>query len=186
MVALASLWLAIVLSAMLVFVVSAVIHMALTYHKDDLRRVPDEDALRNALRPLAVPPGDYSVPYAGSSAAMKDPGFNAKLVEGPVLLMTVMPNGPFAMGKSLGQWFVYTLVVSLFAAYVGSQALAPGARYLDVFQVTGTVAFAGYALALAQNSIWWAKNWGATFRSMFDGLLYALVTAGVFGWRWPG
>lgn len=186
MVSIMSLWVPIVGSAVLVFVVSSIIHMMLTYHKDDLRKLPNEDAVRAAMRPLAIPPGDYAMPYAGSSAAMKDPGYNAKLAEGPVAVMTVFPNGPFMMGKSLMLWFGYSLVISLFAAYLASRTLDAGESYLMVFRVTGTVAFAGYALGLAQQSIWYRKNWGATLRSMFDGLIYATVTAGVFGWRWPG
>jgi hypothetical protein len=51
--------------------------------------------------------------------------------------------------------------------------------------LTGTVAFAGYALALPQHSIWYKRGWGFTLKTMFDGLVYALLTAGVFGWLWP-
>ena len=47
-------------------------------------------------------------------------------------------------------------------------------------------AFSGYSLALLQNSIWYKRNWSATLRSVFDGLIYALLTAGIFGWLWPG
>ena len=89
------------------------------------------------------------------------------------------------MGKSLVQWFIYSLVVSVFAAYIADIALEPGAHYLAVFRFAGTTAFIGYSLALMQNSIWYKKSWSATFKSMFDGLIYALFTAGVFGWLWP-
>jgi len=185
MVTLTSLLVPIVLSAVAVFLVSSVLHMLLTYHKNDLRPLPAEEAARDALRPLAIPPGDYVIPYAGSAAAMKSPEYADKLAKGPVAMMTVLPNGPFAMGASLAQWFLYCVLVSLFAGYVASRTVAAGADYLMVFRITGTVAFAGYALGQMQNSIWWHKNWGATARSMFDGLVYSLVTAGVFGWRWP-
>jgi hypothetical protein len=80
---------------------------------------------------------------------------------------------------------VYTIIVSLFAAYVAGRALGPGAHYLAVFRFAGATAFAGYSLALMQNSIWFSRNWGMTLRSMFDGLIYALLTAGTFGWLWP-
>ena len=63
--------------------------------------------------------------------------------------------------------------------------MGPGTQYLEVFRFAGTTAFAAYSLALAQHSIWYRRNWGATLRSMFDGLVYALLTAGVFGWLWP-
>jgi hypothetical protein len=76
------------------------------------------------------------------------------------------------------------VIVSIFAAYIAGRALGPGAPYLEVFRFAGSTAFAGYALALAQNSIWYKRNWGATLKSMFDGLVYALLTAGTFGWLW--
>jgi hypothetical protein len=185
MVALSSLWLPILLAAVAVFVVSSIIHMVLTYHRSDVKPVPSEDAVAAALRPHAIPPGDYVIPYAGSAAAMRTPEYQEKLNKGPVVFMTVRPNGPVAMGGSLAQWFVYCAVVGLFAAYVASRALGPGAEYLDVFRFAGTTAFAGYGLGLLQNSIWWGKSWGSTLRGVFDALIYALVTAGVMGWLWP-
>ena len=89
------------------------------------------------------------------------------------------------MGSSLAQWFVYCLIVGVFAAYITGRALEPGAHYLSVFRFAGATAFVGYSLALMQNSIWYKKNWSTTLKSMFDGLIYALFTAGVFGWLWP-
>ena len=43
----------------------------------------------------------------------------------------------------------------------------------------------GFALALPQISIWYKKNWTTTLKSVFDGLIYALLIGGVFGWLWP-
>jgi hypothetical protein len=185
MVALGSLWLPIVLSAVGVFVVSSIIHMFLTYHRADVKPVPSEAAVAAALRPFAIPPGDYVMPHAGSMAGMKTPEYQEKLAKGPVAVITVLPNGPFNMGKSLGLWFVLNLLVSLFAGYLASRAVEAGGDYLRVFRFAGTTAFAAYGLGLMQQSIWGGKNWGATFRGMFDALIYAGVTAGVFGWLWP-
>ena len=186
MVSIMSLWLPILLSAVLVFAVSSLIHMLLKYHNTDFGKVPNEDQVMDALRSAGIAPGDYVIPHAGSMDAMKTPEFIAKMTKGPVAFMTVVENGPPAMGKSLVQWFVYSLVVGVFAAYVAGRALDPGADYLPVFRYVGTVAFTGYALGLLQNSIWYKRNWTATLKSVFDGLLYALVTAGTFGWLWPG
>ena len=185
MVPLASLWLPILLSAVIVFVASSLIHMALPWHKNDYPRVPNEEGLRSALRPLAIPPGDYMVPRAASGEEMRDPKFQEKIKEGPNLILTVLPAGPWSMGRQLVLWFLYCLVVSLFAAYVASRALRPGAEYLEVFRFAGTTAFAGYALALWQMSIWYRRNWSTTFKASVDGLIYALLTAGTFGWLWP-
>jgi hypothetical protein len=185
MVPVLSLWLPILLSAVVVFVASSAIHMFLPHHRNDVKKVPDEDGVMDALRNFNIPPGDYMMPRAASSKEMKDPAFIEKLGKGPVAVFTVMPSGPIAMGKSLVQWFIYSVVVSIFAAYIAGRALGPGAEYLAVFRFAGATAFLGYALALSQNSIWWRRAWSTTIKSTIDGLVYALLTAGVFGWLWP-
>jgi hypothetical protein len=185
MTATAALWLPILLSAVAVFLASSVIHMATPWHKGDYPAPPRQDELQAAMRPFDLPPGDYMMPRAADMAAMQAPEFQEKLRQGPVLTMTVMPNGPWTMGKSLVQWFVYSLVVSFLAGYVPGRALAAGAEYMLVFQMVSVTAFLGYALALWQGTIWYHRGVGLTLRSTIDGGIYALITGGVFGWLWP-
>lgn len=185
MVSIPSLWLPIVLSAVGVFVVSSIIHMFMTYHRNDFGPVPDEDKVMAALRPFNLPPGDYIMPHAGSPDAMKSPEFADKLKQGPVAFIHVLPSAAFNMGPALLQWFVYCLLISVTVAYVLGRTLDPGASYLAAFRLAGTVAFCAYAFALWQNTIWYKKSWKTTLKSTFDGLVYAAVTAGFFGWRWP-
>jgi hypothetical protein len=116
---------------------------------------------------------------------MKEPAFTEKLKQGPVAVMTVLPTGPVNMGKSLGQWFVYCVLIALFAGYVASRTLAPGAPYLSVFRIVGTVAFIGFAGGLWQDSIWWNRKWSTTLKSTIDALVYGTLIAGTFGWLWP-
>ncbi len=139
----------------------------------------------DALRPFDIPPGDYVLPCAGSLEGMKSPDYIAKAEKGPVAFVTVMPNGIPGMGQSLLLWFLYCALVGVFAAYIAGRALEPGAPYLTVFRFAGTTAFAGYGLALLQNSIWYKRAWSSTLKSVFDALIYALLTAGTFGWLWP-
>jgi len=186
MTALYSLWIPILLSAVVVFIASSLIHMALTsWHKNDFKKIPDEDRFRQVVGPLALPPGDYIVPYAGTMDEMKTSGFAQKRVQGPVLLMTVMQPGKINMGPYLVKWFIFTIVISFLAAYVASAALPPGTEYLRVFQIAGATAFIGYTAATWPLSIWYHRDWAATIRSTIDGLVYALLTAGIFGWLWP-
>jgi hypothetical protein len=185
MTSLTALWLPILLSSVLVFVASSIIHMLLPWHRSDYPKVPDEDKVRDALRPFAIPPGDYMIPRCDSPAEMKTPEFAAKLNAGPVMVITVLPNGQFSMGRNLVLWFIYCLIVGLFAAYVASRALAPGAPYPRVLQLVGATAFIGYALALWQMSIWYRREWSTTIKATVDGLIYAMLTAGTFGWLWP-
>jgi hypothetical protein len=185
MVPLTALWLPVLVSAVLVFVVSSVIHMLLPYHRSDYRAVPAEDAVMDALRAFKIPPGDYMLPCPGGAASMQSPEFIDKRKKGPVAIMTMMESGPPAMTGNLVAWFVYSIVIGLFSGYIASRAVPSGAGYLDVFRFVGTTAFMGYALGLWQLTIWYSRDWKTTLKSTFDGLIYALVTAGTFGWLWP-
>lgn len=178
-------WLPILLSAVIVFVASSIIHMATPWHKSDYPKMPNEDKVMDALRPLAIPPGDYMVPRASSMQDMKSPGFTEKMKKGPVLVLTVLPSGPTAMGRNLVLWFLYSIVVGIFAAYVTGRALPVGANYLHVFRFVGATAFLSYSVALWQMSIWYRRAWSTTIKATVDGLIYALLTAGTFGWLWP-
>lgn len=185
MVEITSLWLPILLAAVIVFVVSSIIHMVIGYHRSDFRKLPDEDGVMDALRKFNIPPGDYQAPCPGGPEGLRSPEFMEKMKKGPVALMTIAESGMPSMATPLILWFLYSVVVGVFAAYIASRALRTGAHYLEVFRYAGCTAFAGYSLALVQNSIWLKRAWSATLKSMFDGLLYALVTAGAFGWLWP-
>ena len=185
MTGLSALWLPILLSSVIVFVASSIIHMVLPWHKTDYPKVPDEDRVRDALRPFAIPPGDYMVPRCENSKELRTPEFAEKMNQGPVIVMTVLPNGQWSMGRNLGLWFLYCAVVGVFAAYVAGRALPAGASYAHVFQFVGATTFIGYALALWQMSIWYRRAWSTTIKATIDGLIYALLTAGTFGWLWP-
>ena len=101
-----------------------------------------------------------------------------------VAFITVRPSD-FNMGATMYLWFLYSLVVSVFAGYIAGVAFGPGTEYLRIMQVAGCVAFVGYAMGAPQQSIWWGQGWGRTARNMIDGLLYGLLTGGTFGWLWP-
>ncbi|HKI78041.1 MAG TPA: hypothetical protein VKA26_05840 [Ignavibacteriaceae bacterium] len=184
MVSLTALWLPIVVSAAAVFIVSSLIHTVLGYHNSDFGKLSDQDKFMDAVRPLNIAPGDYMVPNCDPKERNSD-SFKEKLKSGPVVLMTVYPNQEFKMGSSLVLWFIFSLVIGVFAAYISGHALSAGANYLSVFRFAGCTAFASYSLAVFPQSIWYKTSWKTTFKNVFDGLVYALVTAGVFGWLWP-
>lgn len=183
MVSIGSLWLPILLSAVGVFIASSVIHMVINYHAADTKALPNEGAV-DGLRGL--PPGVYAFPYAGSMKAMGSPAMAEKYKRGPYGILTILPTGVPNIGKALGQWFVFSLAVSLFVAYVCSRTLTGTVEYMTVFRLAATVAFLGYSFAEGTHSIWAGRPWSNTLRHWLDGLIYGLVTAGVFGWLWPG
>jgi hypothetical protein len=139
----------------------------------------------DAVRKLNLPPGDYFMPYTTSSKERNSQEFKDKMNKGPMAVMTIFHPAHVNMASSLIQWFLYSVLVGIFAAYIAGRAFEPGDDYLSIFRFAGCTAFVGYSLALMQQSIWYKKNWSATIKSMFDGLIYALVTAGIFGWLWP-
>jgi hypothetical protein len=185
MVPIMTLWLPILLSAVATFIISSIIHMMLGYHKNDFEGLSSEKQIMDDLRKYNIPAGDYHFPRPKDMKNMKSPEFQEKFKQGPVGFMTVMKSETPSMTKELILWFIYSIIVGIFAAYVTGRALEPGEHYLVVFRFAGVTAFLGYSLALLQNSIWYKRNWSATFKSMFDGLIYALFTAGIFGWLWP-
>ncbi|GAB4289848.1 MAG: hypothetical protein Kow0098_07970 [Ignavibacteriaceae bacterium] len=185
MVSIFELWLPILLSAAGVFIASSIIHMMLQYHKNDNKQLPNEDQIRNDLNKYNIPPGDYVVPYARDNKERQTPEFTEKMKQGPVIFMTVFPKGEIKMGKSFFLWFLYCIVIGIFAAYISGRALGPDAHYLAVFRFAGATAFVGYSLALWQDIIWYNRNVSAVIKSTIDGLIYALITAGFFGWLWP-
>lgn len=185
MVDLTALWLPIVLSAVIVFVASSLLHMVLQLHKGDYQKLPDEDKLMEAMRNAGVGPGNYHFPHCAGPAEMKKPEMMEKIQKGPVGLLNIIPNGPPNMGKYLGMWFLFCLFISVFAAYLAGRTLPMGSQYLAVFRVAGAVAFLGYSGSQISDSIWKAQRWSTTARHLFDGLLYGMFTGGTFGWLWP-
>jgi len=185
MIPLTSLWLPILSSALLVFFASFIMHMVLTYHRSDYRGLPDEERITDAMRNAGLTPGPaYYFPYFAFKE-MKSPAVVGKLTRGPVGFVTVLPSGPPAMGKNLVQWFLYCLVISIFAGYLAGRLLAPGTALLQVFRVVGTVGFLGYGAAHAQESIWGGRSWAVTLKHIFDSLVFALLTGAAFAWFWP-
>jgi hypothetical protein len=184
MVSLASLWLPILAAAIGVFIASSIVHMATPWHHNDFKTVPDQDRVMDALRSFNLGPGDYVVPRPGSRKDQASSEFAALMKRGPVVAMTVLP-GNVVIAKNLVLWFVYCIVVALCAAYIAGAALPAGAEAKKVFQFAGATAFFGFALALWQQTIWYSRSVVTTLKSTIDGLVYALVTAGVFAWLWP-
>ncbi len=179
-----SLWLPILLSAIAVFLVSSIIHMILSYHSTNFSKLPNEEKFLNDVGALDIPPGEYMYPFCSGNKEMQSVEYLKKINLGPVGMMTAMPKGPFAMGKNLSAWFIYSILIGIYSAYIALLALPETTEYLSVMRVVSTAAFGGYSLALIQNSVWYSRSWRTTMKFMFDGLVYALITGGIFGWLW--
>jgi hypothetical protein len=135
----------ILLSAIIVFVASAIMHTVLPYQQSDCQQIPDEVSVLAALRTAGLKRGYYHFPF-GSQKEMKSPAMMEKFKQGPVGMMTVFPSGPPAMPKFLGMWFAYCLIIGFFVAYLTGRTVPSGANYLSVFRVAGTAAFLAYGI----------------------------------------
>ena len=180
-----SLWLPVVVSAVAVFVVSSVLHMALTYHRADYRKLPNEDDVGAALGKDKPAPGIYVLPYCAGPKEMQEPAMKAKYEKGPVAIITVLQSGLPQMPKLLGLWFLFSLLVSFTAGYVARHTLQPGSDAMLVMRITGTVAFSGYGMSNLIDSIWKGQPWSNTVRGLLDALVYAVTTGLTFRLLWP-
>ncbi len=98
MISLMDLWLPVLLSAVLVFVVSSILHMVLQYHKSDYAKLSGEAKVMEAMRKEGVSPGNYAFPCPGSMKDMGSPEMLEKYKQGQVAFMNVLPSRPPAMG----------------------------------------------------------------------------------------
>ena len=185
MVSLAHLWLPILLSAVFVFVASSLIHMAFKWHNSDYHGLSNEDEVRAAITKGSPAPGQYVIPYCADHKDMGSEAMKAKLTEGPVGFMILRPAGCMNMGPMLFQWFLFCALVGLFTALVLMHAAAPGADYKVVFHTAALCSFMAYAFGQIPMGIWWGQPWRSVMKGILDGLIYAGLTAGTFGWLWP-
>jgi len=172
----------ILLSTVIVFIASALIWMVMPHHKTDWKGVPSEDAVRAALK--SAGPGAYRIPW-GTGGWPPDDATRKKLDEGPVGTITLTKPGMRSMNPMMIQSFLYYLLVSFVIAYLASRTVPRGTEYLYVFRAVGTMAWLAYGFGGVPDSIWFGKPWSQTFKHLVDALVFALLTAGTFAWRWP-
>ncbi len=185
MVGLPELWLPVVLAAVICFVSGFLLYMLSPLHKKDWSGLPGEAGVLDALRKAGVGAGQYMFPWCGDMKERNQPEFQKKWAEGPSGVLIMRRAGGTSMGPMLIQMVIYHLVVGFLVAYLAGRTLQHGADYLAVFRVVGTAATLAYGFGTIPQTIWYQYSWGYTLRTIFDGLLWGLLTAGVFGWLWP-
>lgn len=178
------LWLPILLSAAIVWIVSAVVWMALPHHKRDFIRLPDEDGFMEYIRKSGIKPGNYEFPDCHSSGAMKSEKVQKSWEEGPVGHISVWKT-PLTMGDKMITTFLVYLVVSTLIAYLTRVAIPGSASFGRVFQVAATAGVLAYCFSSIPNAIWWGSYKRTIVANVIDGIAYGLVTGAIFAWRWP-
>jgi len=182
---LTELWVPIVVSALVVWFASFAMWMLFPHHKSEWNGISDEKGFRGALIELGLGSGQYVFPYAPDPGKLKDPEYKEYYEKGGPHGHLVIWGGLPNMGANMIKTLVLLLLLGAFLAYIGHYALHKGERYLKVFQVIGTAAILAHTFSNLFHSIWFAKPARAMFTEFFDGVVYGLLTAGVFGWLWP-
>ena len=180
-----NLWLPILLSAVFVFIASSLIHMVFKWHNSEYLKLSNEDEVRAAIRKENPGPGQYVLPYCMDMKDMGSEEMKKKYVDGPLGILYLKANGVPKMGPSLISWFLFTVVVALFAGYIGYVTLPVNTHYLTVFRVVGSATFMAYGLGTIPGAIWMGRPWRAVLKEAMDAAIFALLTAGTFGWLWP-
>jgi hypothetical protein len=178
------LWLPILLSAAVIWVISAIVWMALPHHKRDFIALPDEDGLMEYLRQSGIKPGNYVFPDFRGREAMKSPKVEKALNEGPVGHLSVWQT-PLTMGGKMVATFIVYLVVSTLIAYLTRVALPGAAPFAKVFQVAGTAGILAYCFSFIPNAVWFGSYQRTIVASIIDGIVYGLITGAIFAWLWP-
>lgn len=181
---LGSLWLAILASAAAVWVYSAMAWMVMPHHKNDFKKLPDDDKVMDFVRGLNVPPGVYGFPHMGSHSEGQTAEMKSKCEKGPMGLLSVwkMPN----MGINMLLTFVVMLIASFLMAYIAVAAgFGRGEPFAKVMQVIGTVGVLTYSVASLPNAIWFQANKSAIVSCLIDGVVMGLIAGAVFGGLWP-
>ena len=185
MISLDQLWIPIVLSAVLVFAASSLIHMVFKWHNSDYTKLGNEDAVLAAIRAGNAQPGLYVLPHCSDMKDLQSEDMQRKFREGPVGFMTLKRPGPPSMGRALLQWFVFNLVV---AAIVGAIALRLYGLHGDAHRAAcaaAVISFLTYAGSSLQAGIWMGKPWISVAKDLLDGAIYAGASWAAFFFLWP-
>jgi hypothetical protein len=178
------LWLPILISAVVVWIISAIVWMALPHHKRDFIGLPDEDGFLDYIRKSGIKPGNYVFPDFRGREAMKSTRVEKALNEGPVGHLSVWQM-PLTMGSKMFATFIVYLVVSTLIAYLTRVALPGAAPFAKVFQVAGTAGILAYCFSFIPNAVWFGSYKRTIVANVVDGIVYGLITGAIFAWRWP-
>lgn len=168
------------LGGVVVFLMSAVFHMATQLGEVGIHGMPNEEAMRVALRATMHEPGIYAIPWADmSSGKSKEQqeadmaAYAAKYKEGPTALLIYTPGGvEFSFGKALLNQFLFSLVGAFLMAWVLATTAGATSYWTRVLIVAVAALFGGFVYTLPYwnwykfpaNYIWaeigtWVVSW---------------------------
>ena len=179
------LWMPILVSAVLVFVASSLIHMVFKWHNADYKKLANEDDARIAIGASAPAPGQYILPHCADMKEMQGEAMKKKYVDGPIAFITLRKNGPPSMGMPLSLWFVYSIAIATLAGALAMQAYTRTSDAQAAGHLVGMVSLMAYAGGSVQMGIWMGKPWGSVAKDVLDAVIYGTISALTFMWLWP-
>lgn len=174
------LWLPIVLVGVATHILSTLAWTVLPHHVPEWQRLPDEDALQDALVAQNATSGQFIFPMTRDMDEMKSEGFLAK--QGKCNGMLVLWSGPVSMGAAIGKTLAFFLAAAFCIGYLASMALEAGATFMDVFQFTTTAALLTHCAGLFPGVFWFQRK---IAMDLVDKVAYAVVTGFLFAALWP-
>ena len=183
-VSLAQLWLPIIIATVCVFFASSIIWMLLPYHKPDIKFIPNEGEFDEAISKLNIAPGFYMYPNCQDAKDMKGDAFKARWKSGPWGTINVLGQQP-NFGINLLKTFIAYGVITVMVAYIAGLAMGPGADYMEVFRVVATAGILGHCMGALAGSFFMGTPTRFIITSFIDGVIFALITAGVMASMWP-
>ena len=155
--------------------------MVLQLHRNDWRKLEEQDQFIDAVRQAQVRPGNYMFPCCQSAAERKSEAFTRKWQDGPSSVISVFgkPN----MGRQLVLTFIYFLVVTFCLGLLASFTLGIGAPFLDVFGFVAIAGLLAFLAAIVQHAIWFGCR---IVGHIIESIAYAMITGAIFAALWPG
>ena len=175
------LWLPILLTSIVVFVLSALAWTVSPHHRGDFKSTECEDSLLKFFREAKIRPGRYMFPFS-SGDPNKDPVIKQKMIDGPVGTLTVFKG--IDMKSNLIWTYVFFLVTSTLIAYLAWFAMDghPDKSFMRVFRLVGTASILIYSCSAIPNDIWFKRPMAT---NLIDGVIYGLTTGLIFAAMWP-
>lgn len=175
------LWLPILLAGVATHIASTIAWTVLPHHKPEWKGLgDDEDGLQDWIAGREIPAGQYLFPFA---SGMKEADCDAiKEKQQKCRGMLLLYQRPVNMGAAIGKTLAFFLVAAFMIGYLAAFSVPSGASFWHVFRFVSTAGILTHCFARFPHVFWFPEK---IAMSLLDGVVYSLITAGVFAALWP-
>lgn len=176
-----SLWMPIVGSGFATHFASTLAWTVLPHHKPEIKSLGDkEEQFTDWIACKEIEPGQYVFPYCEDMKQTETELFKQKQgkCSGELRVWARPVNMLAAMVKTLG----FFLFAAFMIGYVCAYTLTPYTDKGDVFRIVLVLGIMTHCFAIFPRVFWFPRSYAT---SLVDGVVYALLTAGIFYALWP-